>query len=166
MSQLRWGHINVNVRDLEQSVAFYERLGFEVFMPGIPYLGLRADHAGTMDEAGARALGLAPAPRGRACIMQLGDGFPKLDLTELDAGTAPPPSGSGGLGLVRLCLASGDLAADHARLREAGVEFVSPPQTDHRGLADVAVCRDPDGTLIELIQIHPGRWAALATESG
>jgi len=29
------------------------------------------------------------------------------------------------------------------------------------GLADVAVCVDPDGTMIELIQVHLHKWSAL-----
>ena len=37
-----WGHINVNVSNLERSIAFYEKLGFQQFIPAIPYLGLTA----------------------------------------------------------------------------------------------------------------------------
>ena len=40
--RFRWGHININVADLDLSISFYEELGFEIFMPGIPYLGLEA----------------------------------------------------------------------------------------------------------------------------
>ena len=38
-----WGHININVSNLERSIEFYEKLGFEVFMPEIPYLGLNRE---------------------------------------------------------------------------------------------------------------------------
>ena len=31
-----WGHININVQNLDQSIAFYRKLGFEVFIPGVP----------------------------------------------------------------------------------------------------------------------------------
>ena len=159
--KLAWGHINVNVRDLDRSIAFYEKLGFEIFIPGIPYLDLRqGEELRALPDAGASALGLEAGRAGRACIMQLGDGFPKLDLTQLDEGS---PESGGPLetrdrGIVRLCLASGDLAADYERLREAGVEFVSAPITQTGGLADVAVCLDPDGTMIELIQIRLEKW--------
>ena len=37
---LQWRHINVTVRDLGRSIAFYETLGFEVDRPAIPYLNL------------------------------------------------------------------------------------------------------------------------------
>jgi hypothetical protein len=132
-------------------------------MPGVPYLGLSAKPpAAPIPEAGARAFGLPEKIRGRACIMQLDDGLPKLDLTEFEAEAARPPSGNADLGLVRLCLASPDLQADYARLTAEGVPFLSPPQTGTDGLADIATCVDPDGTCIELIQIYPDKWASLS----
>ena len=158
---LGWGHINLNVDDLERSIEFYQWLGFDVFIPGIPYLGLERDSAAELDEASANALGVKAGVTGRACIMQLDDGFPKLDLTELTGTTPREPLTTNDRGLVRLCLASADLQADHARLSALGVEFLSPPRACRDGLADIAVCADPDGTLIELIQIYPEKWAAI-----
>lgn len=158
---LSWGHVNVNVTDLDRAIAFYEKLGFQVFLPAIPYLGLGRDRSAELAAAAAGLLDVAAGTRGRACIMQLGDGFPKLDLTELETAAQKPPLKNQDIGLVRLCLASSDLQADYQRLADAGVEFVSPPRPAQDGLADVALCVDPDGTLIELIQIYPDRWAAL-----
>lgn len=156
-----WGHVNVNVSNLERSIDFYRKLGFELFMPGIPYLGLSTEAASNrLPDAGARALGLPAGSRGRACIMQLGDGFPKLDLTELTGPSANVPLGNADVGLVRFCLATPDLKEAYARLRAEGVRFLSEPQPGHGGLADVATCADPDGTLIELLQIHPEKWPA------
>ena len=159
-SPLAWGHVNLNVSDLERSIAFYSELGFDVFMPGIPYLGLVRDAIAPLAEAPARALGLPEGRSGRGCILQLGDGFPKLDLIEWADEGAAPPATNAGRGFVRICLASRDLHADHARLVAAGVDFETPPLAMEKGLAEVATCRDPDGALIELIQIDPARWAA------
>jgi len=155
-----WGHININVRDLDASVEFYEKLGFETFLPGIPYLGLNATQARGMDAPSADALGLAHAPQGRACIMQLGDGFPKLDLTEFAGLDQQNPLENKDLGVVRICLISEDLASDYQSLRDAGVEFLSPVHSCHERLADVATCVDPDGTRIELLQVYLERWGA------
>ncbi len=158
----RWGHININVRDLDRSIAFYKTLGFEIMIPAIPYLGL--DHSEThspVPSGAAAALGLPGDPRGRACIMQLGDGFPKIDLTELSGLDQSSPLTNSDLGLVRFCLGTEDLQGEVQRLTEAGIEFLSAPQSGHADLADIAVCKDPDGTLIELIQIYPERWQAL-----
>ena len=51
MSQrFRWGHININVANLDLSTSFYEKLGFELFRPDIPYLSLEAKEARAMPE--------------------------------------------------------------------------------------------------------------------
>ena len=68
------------------------------------------------------------------------------------------PLANADLGLVRICLVSQNLKQDYDRLTTLGVEFISAPQRDAGGLADVAVCRDPDGTLIELLQVYLENW--------
>ncbi len=155
---LSWGHININVTDLDRSIAFYELLGFEPYLPGIPYLGLSTEPGG-IELSGTVALGLPENVQGRACIMQLGRGYPKIDLIELEVKAPAAPLSNADTGIVRLCLASQGLAQDYARLAEAGVTFISPPQTDDRELAQIAICHDPDGTLIELIEIDRAKWA-------
>ncbi len=156
-----WGHININVGNLDQSIAFYQKLGFELFLPGIPYLNLEQGDGATMDAASAAALGLPREARGRACIMQLDDGFPKIDLTELADQDQRQPLQNKDLGMVRLCLVSQDLDADYRELVAAEVPFLSPPRTCHQRMAEVATCVDPDGTLIELLQVHLERWPAI-----
>ena len=153
-----WGHININVSDLDASVGFYEKLGFEVFIPGIPYLNLSNGQSGEVPDDAADALGIPHGTAGRACIMQLDRGFPKIDLTELTGVEQREPLKNTDRGLVRLCLASQDLAADYEHLKSQGVEFLAPPQSCHQRMAEIATCRDLDGTLIELIQIHLDRW--------
>lgn len=157
-----WGHININVRDLDESIAFYEKLGFTVFLPGIPYLGLsRESGLADLPDPCATELGVSADTRGRACIMQLDDGFPKIDLTELSGSGKAEPLGNADVGLVRICLVSQDLEADYQRLSVDGVRFLSVPQKAEGGLADIAVCVDPDGTLIELLQVYLEKWQAL-----
>ena len=157
-----WGHININVQNLDQSIAFYRKLGFEVFIPGVPYVGLSIeDPAQPIPGDTAEALGLTENARGRACIMQLDDGFPKIDLTELADLDQKPPLSNADLGLVRICLVTEDLAREVERLKDEGVEFISEPKEGHMQLADLAVCKDPDGTLIELLQVYLDRWAPL-----
>ena len=93
--------------------------------------------------------------------MQLGNGFPMLDLTELSIPGGSAPLSTRDRGLVRICLASQDLERDHARLVKEGVEFLSPPKAGTGGSAKIAVCKDPDGTLIELIEINLDLWSTL-----
>ncbi|MEM7218050.1 MAG: VOC family protein [Pseudomonadota bacterium] len=157
--KLGWGHININVSDLDASIAFYEKLGFSVLIPGVPYLGVKRGARGELPVDLARALDVPESSAARACIMQLDDGFPKIDLTEY-ANASPQPAGANDdLGMVRLCLATRNLAQDYAALVAAGVEFVSPPTEGVGGMAHIAICRDPDGTLIELIELHLDQWA-------
>ncbi len=161
-AKLGWGHINVNVSNLERSIEFYSKLGFEVFLPGIPYLDVDStEGCSPLPETATQALGLAEGTQGRACIMQLDDGFPKLDLTEYSNLQQQQPLENQDLGLVRICLASHNLLQDYQDLLARGIEFVSPPQSCAKRMADVAVCKDPDGTLIELLQIYLERWPAL-----
>jgi hypothetical protein len=41
------------------------------------------------------------------------------------------------------------------------VKFLSAPQPGKDGMADVAICVDPDGTLIELLQVYLDKWPSL-----
>jgi catechol 2,3-dioxygenase-like lactoylglutathione lyase family enzyme len=157
-----WGHINVNVADLDLSITFYEKLGFELFRPSIPYLGLEAKEARAMPEAIAQALAVPLSTKGRACIMQLGKGLPKLDLTEFSNSDIRPPLRNQDHGIVRLCLATKDLHAAYLQLTADGVEFLAPPTQCSERMAEVAVCKDPDGTLIELLQVHLERWPRIS----
>jgi catechol 2,3-dioxygenase-like lactoylglutathione lyase family enzyme len=157
--KLAWGHININVSNLERSITFYQKLGFQLFIPAIPYLGLTTKtEAVTLQRPSACALGVPENTRGRACIMQLDAGFPKIDLIEFDAKQQNDPLTNTDLGLVRICLVSQNLKQDYEQLTALGVEFISPPLKDDGCLADVAVCRDPDGTLIELLQVYLENW--------
>ncbi|MEQ8859971.1 MAG: VOC family protein [Pseudomonadales bacterium] len=159
-----WGHININVSNLERSIEFYQKLGFEMFIPAIAYLGLTMDPGpAALSGPSARALGLRAGTRARACIMQLDGGFPKIDLTELAGAAGQSPLTSADVGLVRLCLATSNLRKDYERLIAQGVPFLTPPQTGYDGLADIAVCADPDGTLIELLQVYLEKWPNVAS---
>jgi len=97
--------------------------------------------------------------------MQLDNGFPKLDLTELDVENPNRPLANTDLGIVRLCLVSRDLKGDYARLKEQEVKFLSAPQACKDGLADIAICVDPDGTLIELLQVYLEKWPSIPSGS-
>ena len=94
-NRLHWGHININVASLDVAMEFYQKLGFKVFIPGIPYLNLRTNREAAIPAQTARALGLPEDTKGRACIMQLHNGLPKLDLTELPEAAHRAPLGSG-----------------------------------------------------------------------
>jgi len=142
-------HININCTDFDRSLAFYEWLGFRV--------------VNDLGEGGNRAIqqGLAmpERPVGRAALLQAGDDARSLriDLIEWKTprveGVTPPNLWT--VGMARLALICDNLhelcdqAADH------GAELLSEPVIvqNRNGTTDGWVCmKDPDGTIIELIQ--------------
>lgn len=153
-----WGHVNINVQNLEASIEFYRKLGFETFIDGIPYLHLTAAKPVSIQAGSAMALAIPEGTGARACIMQLDDGFPKIDLTEITGLEQRAPLENKDRGLVRICLMSQDLAKDYEELSAAGIPFLSPPQRCQDRMADIATCVDPDGTLIELLQVYLDKW--------
>lgn len=131
-----------------------------MLIPGVPYLGISKDSVAEIPAAQSNALAVPAGTTARACIMQLDEGFPKIDLTEYSKGSPHAAAANDDLGIARLCLATQNLAQDYALLIDAGVEFLSEPTEGVGGLADIAICRDPDGALIELIELHLDKWVA------
>ena len=158
---LSWGHININVSNLDASIEFYEKLGFEVFMPLYPIWGwLRTPLQGLLTVVVAQHWGYQTTYPAELALCNSGNGFPKLDLTQYDDLAQSKPLDNADLGLVRMCLGSSNLASDYENLVRLKVDFISPPQTTRGGMAEIAICMDPDGTLIELIQLHLDKWSA------
>lgn len=142
-------HINLNVSDIERSIAFYERLGFQV-------LG-RNDakwSAGTGEVLGV------PGAQGRACIMTLPHDSArstKLDLLEWTNPPSPkrPRPEANDPGAPRIALLVRNVEAAYRDLLSAGVEFVSAPagRAPDLGIANVVCCRDPDGFIVEFVEL-------------
>lgn len=65
-------------------------------------------------------------------------------------------------GITHICIAVEDIAVDYARLSAAGMVFNCPPQSVP-GLCIATYGRDPDGNLVELMQIDPSGPFAFAT---
>jgi catechol 2,3-dioxygenase-like lactoylglutathione lyase family enzyme len=142
-------HVNINVSDLDQSRAFYERLGFRL----IEAFG----QAGEPDLD--RGLGL-PYTDTRAYFMGFGRRFETvIDLVEWHepraVGGAPPRMYD--LGVPRLALRVKQLDNFYHQLKASGVEFLSEPQTLRflKRASRFVCCRDPDGLIIELVELLP-----------
>jgi len=60
------------------------------------------------------------------------------------------------VGIRHICFDVTDIRKEYERLKSAGVEFISEPQTmgNHRVMAVYA--RDPDSNIVELQEIFPG----------
>ena len=157
-------HVNVNVSDLDRSVAFYERLGFAVMHRFGSATRDRDDPAAGAMAFGGRLL--------RGAVMSLGDhphAATKLELIEwIEPRAEPPPERPHHrVGVARIALRTKGLLATCERLRRAGVVFeLEPSDVALVGARRFALFRDPDGTLLELVEFTPRESAPAATGSG
>ena len=145
-------HAQVNVSDLERSIAFYEMLGFEVISKG------------TIKDPGIfAALGLEGGTRLRGAFLRIPGRSTKVTpMIDMIQFIDPPPTGQpypslNHLGIGRLCFQVDDIEAAAERLRSAGVELVGPVGelvTRGGGMRSKVLCfRDPDGTVLEYAQV-------------
>ena len=149
----RFYHTVVNVTDLDRSIAFYRRLGFEV-------LDDRRDVE--WPEFVGRNFGMRTA-QGRGVLMALEsdpDG-PMLDLIQwLEPDPAeqkvPVPDD---LVIPRIiAFRAKNVRALYDELGAEGVEFTNDFTGPFEELGVLGVCcvKDPDGTVIEFIELAPG----------
>jgi catechol 2,3-dioxygenase-like lactoylglutathione lyase family enzyme len=146
-------HVNVNCSDYERSRVFYERLGFRVLWE-VPE---------TNTAEVAAAVGMPPY-RVRGALLGLrGAGQATLlDLLEWrhPRDESPPYPHLYHLGLARIALTTSDLDADVAELEAAGVALLSAPArlAGPGGGGSRFVCfEDPDGTVLELVELEAKR---------
>jgi lactoylglutathione lyase len=125
MSQLI--HTCYRIGDIERSVAFYEKLGFEE----VGRMPIR-------DEA-------------INVFMGLPDDGARLELT-YNHGV---DSYELGTGYNHIAVTVDDMDGTLERLAEAGIEPEKPPYTVREGGSRLCFVRDPDGYRIELIERNP-----------
>lgn len=140
-------HANINCSDFDRSLEFYQRLGFEL-VAMVPE---------TNTDEVAAAVGMPPY-RVRGGILRLPGESTLLDLLEWQDPTdpAPPYPHLYHLGLARIALRTTDLEADLAELAAVGVTPIGPPadvEWAGQPTSRIACFPDPDGTIVELVQI-------------
>jgi glyoxylase I family protein len=142
-------HINVNCTDFDRSLQFYKTLGFNVIRD--------------LNEVGSEKLsrGLRiPNGRGRAVLMILGDNprSTRLDLIEWrnPKTEGQPHPHLWHAGMCRIAMRTRTLEKDYEELRSKGIEFWTEPimfEVKDGRQEGFVCCTDPDGTVIELIQV-------------
>jgi catechol 2,3-dioxygenase-like lactoylglutathione lyase family enzyme len=140
-------HVNINCSDFERSRAFYEMLGFRVLM----------DVEQNASPQAAAAVGMESyAVRGALMAHRDGSVIDLLEWRE-PRDERPPYDRLNHLGLARIAFTTTDIMADIARLTDAGVQFLSeaPAEVpDPLGGTTRFICfEDPDGTVLELVQM-------------
>lgn len=140
-------HLNLNVTDIQRSIAFYESIGFKV-------LHVFGDREGSEVDEGMDFRG----NRCRGAVLTLGDHprcWTKIELIEWvePKVEATPARGAYAAGVSRIALRTKNLLAFVEELEAKGIAMESPPQEiDIVGAKRFALFRDPDGVLLELIE--------------
>jgi catechol 2,3-dioxygenase-like lactoylglutathione lyase family enzyme len=143
-------HIAVNVTDLDRSVAFYKRLGFQVL----------ADRT-VANEHLSKAF-VVPSTECRFVHLRLGDDEQATVLDVVEWFDPPTAEGSGvpmqnQTGITRFAVLTEDTDRVYRELSAEGVRFLTEPATvlTPQGGWKVALAVDPDGVVIQVTQLLP-----------
>jgi catechol 2,3-dioxygenase-like lactoylglutathione lyase family enzyme len=152
----RFIHVNVVCSDLERSLQFY-----------VDILGAKVHElfdSGDSDLRPTMGVGEEGAPGYRAALVYWGDGRggPYLDLLEWRGGDLAKrqwPLSAQDVGLARVALEVDDIDEWLGHLTAIGVDILGPVQEEIVGpwTLRLFLCRDPDGTLVELVSFPKGQ---------
>ena len=143
MNYLR--HIGITVTDLDVSLAFYrDMLGFQVYKE-MQEQGEYIDKFSQLSGVNVKTVKMKEMHDG--CIELLKyDSHPKPnDLNKKNQVI--------NIGCSHVAFTIQDLDALCEKLKENGIFFHCSPTKTPDGYAKVAFCRDPDGTIIELVEL-------------
>lgn len=144
-------HVAISTGNLERLVAFYcDLLGFELACRGgWPQGTPEVDAVVGLKNSAARTVML----RSRDFYLEI------FEFSAPAARAADPNRPVCDHGYTHFCLAVSDLDAEHQRLSAAGVQFHCAPARKEGKAQRAAYARDPDGNVIELLEIltepHP-----------
>ncbi len=155
----RMYHTVVNATDLDKTVAFYEALGFHVLND--------RRHVKWPDYV-ASVFGLKRA-QGRGVLMNLpaDPAGPMMDIIEWSEPKAAPIPADGHHvpRIIAFRVKNVHAAYDDLKKRGVSVTTLIEPQPKELGIVGCVCARDPDGTLIELIELQPGVRHSRANET-
>jgi catechol 2,3-dioxygenase-like lactoylglutathione lyase family enzyme len=144
-------HFTLDVSSLEASIEFYTKLGFRV---------LRNNADVIWPDYVAAQFGLSRA-QGRGALLAIDEGplHTRLDLLEwLEPRKQFSATPSETTVPRILALRVENVREAYEELRARGIEFITPPRGPDAatGIEAVVCCRDPDQTVVELIEYSPG----------
>ena len=145
-------HFTLSVSSIERSIEFYTTVGFKL---------LRDNSDRVWPDYVAPQFGLERA-QGRGALLGIGDGplETRLDLIQWlePLATFPDPARLATTAPRIIAIRTQNVRAAYEDLRRRGIPFVSPPRGPDpaTGIEGVVCCRDPDHTLVELIEYMPG----------
>jgi catechol 2,3-dioxygenase-like lactoylglutathione lyase family enzyme len=139
------------VASLERSIEFYTRVGFRL---------LRDNRDVVWPDYVAAQFGLERA-QGRGALLAIGEEalHTRLDLIEwLEPAARFPDTPVARTAPHIIAIRVENARAAYEDLRARGIEFITPPRGPDAatGIEAVVCCRDPDRTIVELIEYMPG----------
>lgn len=143
-------HTAISTGDLERSLRFYrDLLGFETVFSFDWNVGTEVlDRITGLKDSSARVVMLKA---GNACVEIFQYETPKPKLGEARRPVCDH-------GLTHICLEVTDIDGEYERLKAAGMVFHCPPQEARRGLR-ATYGRDPDGNVVELLEVRDNKIA-------
>lgn len=150
MPAKRLFHVAINSTDLDRSLAFYERLGFQT-------LSDREVHNPAVKEA----FGVASGDL-RFVHLRLGDSEDAtlLDIVQWrnpDTAPAEPVRDQMQRGITRFAVLTDSTDRVHHELREAGATLLTEPTTvmTPQGGWRICLAQDPDGVVVQVTELVP-----------
>ena len=143
MSSLR--HVGITVSNLDRSIEFYrDFLGFDVKKIMVES-GECIDNFSALE--GVSVTTVKMAGNGNSGMIEL-----LHYISHPELGHQNPTYPITNVGCSHFALTVDDIDSLHELLVKNGTPFNYPVQTSPDGNVKIAFCRDPDGTLIELVQ--------------
>ena len=141
-------HIAINSKDLERSVAFYQRLGFQIVQDK------------TVHNPAVRDAFAVPSADLRFVHLRLGDD-PAAVLLDIVQWQAPNTADGPGTpaqnqqGLTRFAVLTDDTDAAYRALVDLSTEFLTKPTVvmTPEGGWKVALALDPDGVVVQITEL-------------
>ncbi len=145
-------HTVVNVRNLDESIAFYRLLGFEVLNDRrhVDWPDFVAKNFAMERAKGRGALMVLPSDPSGPMLDLVEWIEPKANFTELPLRNEVPRI---------IAFRTKNVHAAYDELSAKGIKFTRELWGPHAdlGIVGVCCCFDPNGNLIELIELNPGQ---------
>jgi len=143
MIELR--HVGITVMDIDRSLVFYrDLLGFEVYKD-MEESGDYIDRFSAINNIKVRTVKMKATDGSLIELLQY------YSHRSLDSVSQQRPITA--IGCSHFALTVDDLGDLYGNLKDKGIRFNSEPQFSPDGYAKIAFCRDPDGVLIELVEV-------------
>ena len=141
-------HTAISTRDLDRLRQFYcDVLGFEL---------IRESGWQSGSAAGQRADNIVGLKNTAAKAAMVKKGGAIIEFFEYTS-PVPKPADPGwrvcDLGYTHICLEVEDIDAEYERLKKAGMSFHAPPPGEAHGGMRAIYGRDPEGNVIELLEM-------------